>query len=375
MRIPTWEELVRVEEQLEVLEHPLDQSLFVVGPPGSGKTILAVHRAQMVAEAEAAHTEVERPITIVTFNRLLRRLLALALLDEESGTYARTMHSFVWRDYRDRINMNPPNLPDDQYAYDWNIMFACLDNVSASPDKPHLVIDEGQDLPEGFFKYVSRYVSLRMTVFADEDQALGDRRTTLEQIKDASGLDDPVVLQRNHRNTPEIARVAEHFHSGRLPAATVLRPTSRELPRLIRLPSLESTADLVSNWCQTRGGSIGVIVNRNGTGNALREQLQSRLPGHRIDIYSNDRKNEDSIDMHAPGVTVLNKESVKGQEFDAVFILELEAFIPCTDDTMRRGMYMMCSRARNNLSLVYGPHELSAEAASALPSPDFLERS
>ena len=77
--------------------------------------------------------------------------------------------------------------------------------------------------------------------------------------------------------------------------------------------------------------------------------------------------------MLAPGVTVLNKESVKGQEFDAVFILELEAFIPCTDDVMRRGMYMMCARARDNLFLVYGPHELSVEAAAALPGPDVLD--
>lgn len=373
MRLPTYEELVSVEEQLEVLEYPLDQSLFVVGPPGSGKTVLAVHRAQMVteAEAEAGKTETEQPIEIVTFSRMLRRLMEL--LDEESSTYAKTMHSFVWHDYRNRINMNPPSQPDDQYVYDWDIMFACLDNVSASPDKPHLVVDEGQDLPEGFFRYVSRYVSRRMTVFADEDQALGDRRTTLEQIKDAAGLDDPVILQRNHRNTPEIARVAEHFHSGRLSAATVIRTASRELPRLIRSPNLESTAGLVSNWCQTRGGSIGVIVNRNDTGSIFHRKLQSRLPEHRIDIYEYDQQNEDSIDMLAPGVTVLNKVSVKGQEFDAVFILDLEAFIPCTDDAMCREMYMMCSRARDNLFLVYGPHALSVEAATALPGPDVLD--
>lgn len=89
MRLPTWEELVSVEEQLEVLEHPLDQSLFVAGPPGSGKTVLAVYRAQMVAEAEAAQTKTKQPIPIVTFSRMLRRLLVL--LDEENGTYAKTM--------------------------------------------------------------------------------------------------------------------------------------------------------------------------------------------------------------------------------------------------------------------------------------------
>lgn len=372
MRLPTWDELVNDEEQLDVLEHPLDQSLFVVGPPGSGKTVLAVYRARMVAEAEAAQTEAEQSIAIVTFNRMLRRLLAL--LDEESGTHARTMHSFVWHDYRERTGEAPPSYPDDRYRYVWDAMFTCLDDVRASPDRPHLVVDEGQDLPEDFFRYSARYVSRKMSVFADEDQALGDRHTGLQQIKDAAGLGDPVILERNHRNTPEVARLAEHFHSGRLPAATVLRSASRELPRLVRSPNLESTADLVSNWCRTRGGSIGVIVDQSDIGNALFGKLRSRLPGKRIDIYSHSLKNEDSIDMLAPGVTVLNTGSVKGQEFDTVFILELEAFIPCTDDVMRRGMYMMCSRARDNLFLVYGPQELSAEAASALPGPDVLER-
>ena len=56
--------------QLEVLEHPLDRSLFVAGPPGSGKTVLALQRAQMIAE-------MQEPVPIVTYNRMLRRLLAL----------------------------------------------------------------------------------------------------------------------------------------------------------------------------------------------------------------------------------------------------------------------------------------------------------
>ena len=39
MRLPTWDELSSVKEQLDVLDFPLDRSLFVVGPPGSGKTV------------------------------------------------------------------------------------------------------------------------------------------------------------------------------------------------------------------------------------------------------------------------------------------------------------------------------------------------
>ena len=76
--------------------------------------------------------------------------------------------------------------------------------------------------------------------------------------------------------------------------------------------------------------------------------------------------------MLEPGVTILNKESVKGQEFDAVFILELEAFIPCTNDAEHRAMYMMCTRARDHLFLVHG--HLSARAEAALPDENVLER-
>ena len=215
MRLPTWDELAAEPEQLEVLEYPLDQSLFVVGPPGSGKTVLAVRRARSAAQVGDVSS-----VAIVTFNRMLRRLLNLIgedgaeepLVDGSSDPEAFTMHSFVSRDYRGRTGFSPPNVPHDQYAYDWGAMSERLrEHAHASTDKEHLdkehldkehlVVDEGQDLPEGFFGYAA-HVSNVMTVFADEDQAVGDRSTTLEQIKRAAGLSDPMILTRNHRNTP-----------------------------------------------------------------------------------------------------------------------------------------------------------------------------
>ncbi len=324
-------------------------------------------------------------VAIVTFNRMLRRLLNLIRedtaeeppVDDGGDPDAFTMHSFVSRDYQHRTGSQPPNVPHDQYAYDWDAMSEVLrGHGHASPNREHLVVDEGQDLPAGFFEYAARHVSRMMTVFADDDQAVGDRRTTLEQIKKAAGLPDPIILTRNHRNTPEIARLAEHFHDGRLPVATVLRPPSGQPPRLVRSRDLESTAVFVSNWSKTRGGSVGVIVNRNPTGSDLCSRLSRILPSNsRVDMYESRRENDAWIDLLAPGVTILNKESTKGQEFDTVFVLELDDFIPCMTEAERRAMYMMCTRARDNLFLVYGPHDLAPAAVVALPGPDILERS
>ena len=375
MRLPTWEDLESVDEQLDVLEWPLDEMLFVAGPPGSGKTVLAVRRAQMVAEGE--------PDTVIlTYNRMLRRLVAL--LSEQSGRVQAdrvaaftgpiaTMQSYVWKDYGARTKSNPPKSPDDQYAYIWSEMLSEL--RGNAPNRDHLVVDEGQDLTEGFFEYASRYISQTMSVFADDDQALSDQRTTLEQIKRAANLPDPIILTQNHRNTPQVARLAEHFHEGRLPAAAVRRSPSGGVPRLVEVRSLETVARRISNSMQTQGGSTGVVVDQNNTGRRLLQLLRRRLPKFRVEFYTNSLKNEDQTNVLEDGVTVLNKESVKGQEFDTVFILELHRFLPCTSDNQRRSMYMMCSRARDNLWLICGPDgRLTQAIVDALPGSEILER-
>ena len=367
MRLPTWEELMKEEEQIRVLEHRLDQPLFVAGPPGSGKTVLAMRRAQL------AVTSTDEPsVAVVTFNRMLRRLFAIM---DEQGLEIRTMHSLVWRDYVNRTRTQPPRQSNDDYAYDWQVMQNTLQETDDNKFAwSHLVVDEAQDLPRGFFRYAAERMGRVLTVFADDDQALSDHRTTLEEIRDATGLGDPIILTRNHRNTPEVSALAEHFHGGRLPAGEVTRSSMRELPRLMRLTDLQAIAVRVANWYRNRGGSIGVIVAQGTTGATVHQRLLQLLPDERVDIYEHNLKNEDEIDVLAPGVTVLNTRSVKGQEFDAVFMLELEHFIPCVDEVARRVMYMMCTRARDYLFLVYGPGDLSPVAENALPGPTILER-
>lgn len=366
MRLPTYEELSNDKEQLDVLEAPLDKALFVVGPPGSGKTSLAVWRGEALAELYG------RAPPVITYSRMLRRTLLLVADAHEINICALTMHSYVWRDFQQRTRDPLPTVPPDPYEYDWDTMIGRL--AVTEPDREALVVDEGQDLPSGFFAYAACCVTETMSVFADEEQTIGRNGSTLAQIKRAAGLPNPVLLSENHRNTAEIARLAEHFHRGRLPAATVTRSGIGDIPQLTRSDGEATTAERIATEFRNRAGSVGVIVSLNATGKAIQRALRERLPNVRIDRYSHRKANEDSIDVRQPGVTVLNKESVKGQEFDSVFILELERFIPCRSDADFRAMYMMCTRARDHLFLVYGPRPLSTEITDALPGVEVLVR-
>jgi superfamily I DNA/RNA helicase len=361
MRLPAFLELI--PEQLRVMECPVDQPLFVAGPPGSGKTVLAVRRAGAASDGDNA-------VALVTYNRMLRRL---ATLLSEEGPVHKTMHAFAWRDYEDRTGNRPHRSAFDTYEYDWSKMIASLQghrNSTATWD--HVVVDEGQDLPEGFFRYLNQHAAVVLTVFADEEQALRRRKTSLSEIRAAANLPDPMLLKENHRNRPEIAALAQHFHIGAMPATMTRRPRIGQRPRLM-MSSEADTVEFIRTWFENRGGNVGIVVDRNEVGERIHSELSRRLPARRIDIYISGKYHEDTIALLDEGVTILNKESVKGQEFDTLFILQLERFIPCLTEEMSRAMYMMCARARDYLFLMHVP-PLSSAAQAALPGPNILER-
>lgn len=142
MRLPTYDEIKHDERQLAVYEAPFDESLFVAGPPGSGKTVLVIRRAQMLL-AKPDHS-----VMIITYNRMLRRLIA-QLTAGEQRVQAQTMHSFVYGHYREKANVT--KVPEiKQYKLDWYVMFETLQRHGIHPHLTHVITDEGQDLPTEF---------------------------------------------------------------------------------------------------------------------------------------------------------------------------------------------------------------------------------
>lgn len=358
MILPNWDEVKG--RQRQVLDHPLSEHLFVIGPPGSGKTLLAIQRMTMLAEADKA-------VLLVTYNRMLRRLASLL---HSSSADERTLHTHMYKDYPARTGAEPPQLT--KYNFNWDEILLQLSKVSVRHFFSHVVVDEAQDLPEGSFKYL-RATSQVLNIFADEDQALEDHKTTLEDIAAAAGLSEAIVLQDNYRNVPEVAAIAEHYHSGRLPPATIKRKAIGERPVFLQCRNFSEVSTRIKDWFDVRGGTLGVIVDQNDTGKYLCRTLSDSLPSARVDFYEGSKCNEDGIELREPGITILNTKSVKGQEFDTVFILEVERFLPCRSDAMRRAMYMMCARARDYLRIVHVGSPKPGVLA-ALPPPSLLER-
>jgi superfamily I DNA/RNA helicase len=210
MKLPRLDDLI--DEQSVVYDHRPDEHLFVVGPPGSGKTTLAVLRAKFLGDFG-------QTVALVTRNRMLA---SLAYQLGNNDLDARTMNSFVagtfYNDHNRRVPQTAP------FVYDWVGIGNTYNLLKGRKKLDHLVIDEAQNLPTDFLKWAIQYSARTLTVFADEDQTTYPQRSSLRDICDA-GMPNPIRLTANHRNTVEIAAVAEHFHRSQiLPPSIVQRP-------------------------------------------------------------------------------------------------------------------------------------------------------
>lgn len=356
-------------EQWAVYNQIADTSQLIAGPPGSGKTSLAVHCATQLAE-------LGRQVAVVTRNRMLA---ASAMRSGGRRFDATTMHKLVPKDYTRRCHKWLT-------TFDWpwdEIEAGCASGASKPPPFDHLIIDEGQDLPPPFFRWAKNYGARNLTIFADEDQSIGsptdNSRSTLRDIAAATGLVNMHVLTHNFRNTPEIAAVAEHFHDGTLEPAVVVRRRSGDVPRIVRATT-DQVAEMAVTRLANRAEPIGVVVPTIRDAKSVHTSIRARAPtAAQVMLYTSESEagDEDAIDLTAAGITVLTGESVKGLEFACVYLLDLRRSLPCGSGDVgtanRRRLYMLCSRAQDTLVLVEHPTPLSAAQRADLPAAPTLQ--
>jgi DNA helicase II / ATP-dependent DNA helicase PcrA len=271
----------------------------------------------------------------------------------------------------------------DEYVYDWSEMVQLsairMADGDSFRDWSHIIIDEAQDFPPQLYAFL-KLVSTNMTeggltILADENQRLSDdENSTLPEIRDALKVppERDFLLTENFRNTREIAQLAAHFYVGLETGISTLPKKRGDKPRIIKTNGLAQQLTYIVNLLKDKGfGEVGVIVHSESMRNKIYNKLTHQLRGqYRVQTYSNKMKKEHPVEdlvFDSKGtVTVLNRQSCKGLEFDAVFIPELQTYsVDGSNETgFKMNMYVMCSRARLDLTLLY---------TSGAGEPSFLE--
>jgi superfamily I DNA/RNA helicase len=365
MKLPPESKLSR--EQREVMNAPTEGTTLVVGPPGSGKTVVAVLR-------ERALKKREERVSSVVFNKVLCRYTGNEL----------TFHRWLNQWWRSSTNAKFPDLQhtsedgETQWQLDYSSALeqakgSWLQKIKARGHWGHLILDEAQDFPpdahrllfvvqQRVFNHLPDDEKPSVCLLADENQRLTAHNSTLAQIRTAyPGItpDDEYVLRRNYRNTKQIAEFAAHFHVG-LESGRPDLPTSEGNKPHVLKATLDAAVDRVVTFAKNNPDQeIGVLVRHERTRKKFFNKLAFRLQGSdvKVQTYSSQveaHKDASKLKFEKPGtITILCFASSKGLEFDTVFLPELQN-LPLGDgqpDQIRMNMYVMASRARRELWL------------------------
>jgi superfamily I DNA/RNA helicase len=240
--------------------------------------------------------------------------------------------------------------------FDWAALTqqAAADTGKEEDRQPHLVVDEGQDLSPGFYR-LARLAATSVTVFADECQRLIETNSTLAEISDALGRSTGRLdIAGNHRNTREIASLAEHFRTGG--PMPVMPARSGSLPVIRQYAGVKAVAEDIAAMAGAHPHHrVGVIVNSTRTGADLMRHLERAGLAREPQMYSSAASSSRyrDLDLIRPGVVLVHRASAKGLDFDTVVIADTETD-SATDPTaasLRMAYYVMITRARERLVL------------------------
>jgi superfamily I DNA/RNA helicase len=329
-------------EQRACLEGlPFDGNHLVSGPPGSGKSLLAVQRAVMLALTGA-------PVTLLTYSNLLRQSLAAAahaLGPVDRSVRVSTAHTWLAEWYGGGLARGADGW------YDWEVLFDRAADTGPIPGLT-LVVDEGQDLPPQFY-LLCRMLGARTTVCADECQRLTDTNSTLADIARSLGRCTRHDIDGNHRTTQQIASFAAHFRTGG--HAPALPDRQGPTPRLHRFHERGAADLLILLTQQHPQHTIGVIANSKHTQFSLLGSLSRRAPRLKAQLYTSDAKGGQyrNIDLGRPGIVIVHRRSAKGLGFDTVVIPDThtDASADPTSAALRMQYYVLATRARHELHL------------------------
>ncbi len=348
-------------EQQEVYELPLDGNYLVSGPPGTGKTVMALYRAQQYRKAG-------REVVLLSFNRLLNDFMGEGA--RSLGIRPVVVAYTMW--LKTIFNGSVPLVsnPKKNWDYDWNEI---IQRATELPRLDCLIIDEGQDMPSQFYFFVKQ-ITDHLTVFADENQRIFEEQSTIADIRTWLGNPPEYLLTANYRNTRTIAELAARFYTGLQTGIPNPPVRGEHEPKIVvkRVQSdVESAHQIVARAKLDKDNpdrTVGVFAPDARAAGFMRhrfdEDTELELREKKNDVWPKvlqhyyawikGRPPAPETIFGVPGVYLTNLFNSKGLEFETVYLVRLQKLYRKLDNPITLMLfYVAIARARSTIEFHY----------------------
>lgn len=343
------------KDQDRVLRLPEDGQFLIVGGPGTGKSVVALLRTMKCHKNE--------DYAFLTFNNVLLSATK-QLVDFKLNSF--TLDKWFNAEYKNIFN-------EPLYKYDVNNneyqkpnyleIIKRFESKEVVHHSFHIIIDEGQDKPTKYYETLMYFGIENFFIVADQNQQITEDNSSRQELTDLLGLEveDVIELKENYRNSHPIGLLSNSFFtdpSSPPPLLPSKLKPSLGTPILYEYANYQDCVKLILREADRDNRNlIGVVVANDDLRDVYVKALETMEinldnPKPIISTYSAKDKKVPNINFAYSGIVVLNDKSIKGLEFDIVFII-IDGFKVYNNDmdSMKKRFYVMSSRAIKKLVL------------------------
>ena len=337
-------------EQRRIVTLPVRDNQLILGPAGSGKTVLLLHRADYLLRD--LHIAPHRLRVLVFTNVLKNYIRSGSQAINLPESIVQSFYSWVFELARERrVRFSREGSLANQCR---NVLSAVLEYFQKNHVSPALdvaLVDEGQDLPLEAHRLLAM-ATCHVTVCADYEQRLYEHGTDLPEALAILGIrDGPAALAHNLRSSAAIKQLAASFLTQTERQRYLASEDKNSLPTTLRIPLLFRSSSVREQWQRLaaivrheigRNARVGVLLPSNDlVDEAYFHLSKQRVPVQRITTADHGRPDFDEL---VP--KVLTIFSAKGLSFDSVLVPCVTGAHYCRRPTAGdKLLFVACTRA------------------------------
>jgi len=324
------------DDQLDLIERTLDKSMLVAGCAGSGKSVIAMHKAEQIAQQG-------EDVILIAYTKSLTGFMSTG---KPIGPYRFYYHN--------------------QWV------------KQGKPQADYIIVDEIQDFTQEEIQDFIQAAKKYYMFFGDTAQSIykqyGKQTLTIEEIAKLTGL-NVLKLYNNYRLPRSVAKITQDYVGVNVDPykEKVYQNKEKSLPYIIYKNSIEEQVDSIKAIVGNNAGkSIGILLPSNELALKVSEELRKKNVGCELK-YSTDMKIDtryvDTLDFASIMPKIMTYHSAKGLQFDIVI---LPMYNGASDNESRKALYVAMTRTMHKLYVFYSTPKL-AYPLSDVPSRLYLK--
>ena len=316
------------EDQLVLIKKTLDKSMLIAGCAGSGKSVIALHKAMKIHEAGG-------DVILIAFTKSLNRYMEAGRTD--NGLGKRFFYHWQWKH-------------------------------EGMPKADYVIVDEIQDFTRSEIEEFMSAANKSYFFFGDTAQSIYGKirpgTLTVEEISDLTGL-KILHLYNNYRLPKPVAQITQTYVGVDVNPyeEAVYQSKERERPRFLMFESVAKQADaIVALINKNKWRNVGILLPSNSAVCEMYGYLQER---HLVCESKYESKNSansgndeqdflqasnDSLNFRSENPKLMTYHSAKGLQFETVI---LPMFVEAKSQAARKALYVAMTRTYRNLYVMY----------------------